>query len=140
MLAYTSLCRSILDYADVLWDPADKKTAEQLETFQNKAVRFIKGIKGRHGVTEGRLDLGLNLLADRRRAHRLALLMRILSEEDKHTALSSAYDEITNCRSETVMTTRAAQKGIPTSIFASSQLFHNSFLPRTIRDIRMSKN
>ena len=62
--------------------------------------------------------------------------MRILSDEEKHEALSSAYDEIINDRNNTSMT-RAAARGEPTSIYTSTQLYHNSFLPRTVRDLRL---
>ena len=119
LLAYTSLCRPVLEYADTLWDPADNSTIEDIEVTQSKAVRFIKNIKERRGITEARSQLQLQPLKDRRKNHRLSLLMRILSDEDKHEALSSAYDEIIKDRANTNMTTRAAARGEPTSIYAS---------------------
>jgi len=137
LLAYTSLCRPLLDYADVLWDPADTTTTDQLELVQNKAIRFILGIKGRRGVTEGRTNLELPTLKERRRNHRISLLMRILSDENNNKTLSTAYEEIVNSRAQTSMMTRAAERGEPTSIYASSHLYHNSFLPRSIRDLRI---
>ena len=137
LLAYLSLCRPVLEYSDVLWDPADKASCQKLELVQNKAIRFIKSIKGRSGVTAGRCSLGLQTLEQRRKNHRLSLLMKILSAEESHKTLSSAYDEITNCRRNTTMTTRAAEKGQPTSIYASTTAYHNSFLPRSIRDLKL---
>lgn len=137
LLAYTSLCRPKLEYADVLWDPSDNASIEDLELVQNKAVRFIKNIKGRRGVTEARTSLGIQTLQERRKAHRISLLMRILSDQNKHDTLSADYDEIVNCRSQATMKTRAAERGEPTSIQASSAVYHNSFLPRSIRDLRI---
>ena len=137
LLAYTSLCRPKLEYADVLWDPSDNASIEDLELVQNKAVRFIKNIKGRRGVTEARTSLGIQTLQERRKAHRISLLMRILSDQNKHDTLSADYDEIINCRSQATMKTRAAERGEPTSIQASSAVYHNSFLPRSIRDLRI---
>jgi len=137
LLAYTSLCRPRLEYADVLWDPADATTSNKIELIQNKAIRFIKDIKGREGVTEGRTDLGLQPLQERRKNHRLSLLMRILSEENRHKTLSADYDEITNCRLHSTMQTRSAARGEPNSISAQTSVFHNSFLLRTIRDLRI---
>ena len=67
LLAYTSLCRPKLEYADVLWDPSDNGSIEELELIQSKAARFIKDIKGRHGVTQGRNSLGLQTLQRRRK-------------------------------------------------------------------------
>jgi len=137
LLAYLSLCRPVLEYSDVLWDPADKASCQKLELVQNKAIRFVKNIKGRSGVTDGRNSLGLQTLEQRRKNHRLSLLMKILSDEEKHNTLSSAYEEITNCRLATTMTTRAAERGEPTSVYASTQAYHNSFLPRSIRDLKL---
>ena len=110
LLAYTSLCRPVLEYADTLWDPADNATSDNIELIQSKAIRFIKNIKGRRGITDARSQLKLKPLKERRRNHRLSLLMRILSDEEKHEALSSAYDEIVNDRNNTSMT-RAAARG-----------------------------
>ena len=42
LLAYTSLCRMILEYADTLWDPSDKTSHDAIEHVQSHAVRFIK--------------------------------------------------------------------------------------------------
>jgi hypothetical protein len=137
LLAYTSLCRPVLEYADTLWDPADNSTAEEIELTQSKAIRFVKGIKGRRGITDARSQLELQPLKDRRKNHRLSLLMRILSDEENHEALTYAYDEVINNRANATMVTRAATRGEPTAIFASSKLYHNSFLPRTVRDLRL---
>ena len=36
LLAYTSLCRPILENGDTLWDPLDKKSINDIELLQNK--------------------------------------------------------------------------------------------------------
>ena len=41
-------------------------------------------------------------------SHRFALMTKILSEDEKHTVLSSAYSEIVNGRNQMSMTTHAA--------------------------------
>ena len=138
LLAYTSLCRPILEYADTVWDPTNKQTMHSIEMIQNNAVRYIERLKGRESVSEARDRLQLKSLADRRKDHRLSLLFKILEHEDRHSALSSSYDELIGDRAGMTMTTRAASGNQPTSIFASSQAYHNSFLPRTIRDLRLS--
>ena len=46
LLEYSSLCRPILEYADVLWDPANAASIQKLEAVQNREIRFIKSIKG----------------------------------------------------------------------------------------------
>jgi len=46
LLAYTNLCRPILEYTDTVWDLTLAKDIESLEMLQRRAVRFIAGIKG----------------------------------------------------------------------------------------------
>jgi hypothetical protein len=81
MLAYSSLCRPILEYADAVWDPHTKLAIHKVEMIQNKAIRFIKNLKGRdESVSTARDDLDLLSLEKRRRNHRLSLLLRILQD------------------------------------------------------------
>ena len=47
LLAYTSLCRPILEYADVVWDPSARSKIHDIELVQNSAIRFISNLKGR---------------------------------------------------------------------------------------------
>ena len=85
LLAYTSLCRPILEYADTVWNPTLTKEIESLEMLQHKAVRFIARLRGREGVTEACSELGLQPLKQRRRNHRLSLVMKILQGEERHS-------------------------------------------------------
>ena len=100
-----------------LWDPADAASIQELEAVQNRAIRFVKSVKGRLGITDGRAALGLQELKDRRKSHRLALMTKILSDDEKHVVLSSAYSEIVNDRNQISMTTRAAARGEPTLVY-----------------------
>ena len=133
-LAYTSLCRPILEYADVVWDPVCKQTINSLEKVKTDAVKFIANLRGRTSVTEACERLGLELLAKRHKNHRLSFLTKILSNKDKHSALPSAYDEINQDRVDYTMTTRSQTRGELNSISATSKNCYNSFLPRTVRD------
>jgi len=47
LIAYLSLCRPILEYADTLWDPTNKSACEEIEHVQNQAIRFIAKHKRR---------------------------------------------------------------------------------------------
>ena len=60
VLAYTSLCRPILEYADVVWNPSVKSKVHNIELIQNKAIRFIANLRGSDdsvSVTRERLKL-----------------------------------------------------------------------------------
>ena len=74
LLACTSLCRPIMEYADTLWDPAHKQSVDSLEKIQSKAVRFISNLKVRESVTEAKALLGLIQQADRQKNHCVSLL------------------------------------------------------------------
>ena len=60
------------------------------------------------------------MLKDRYR--RLSLLNKILSNENKHSALSSAYDEINQDRVDYTMTTRSQTRGELNSISTTSKI------------------
>ena len=126
-----------LDSADVVWDPVSvcKQTINSLEKVQTDAVKFIANLRGT-SVTEAGERLGLEVLAKRRKNHRLSLLNKTLSNENKHSALSLAYDEISQDSVDYTMTTRSQTRGELNSISATSKNYYNSFLPRTIRNIR----
>ena len=90
LLAYTSLCRPILEYADVVWDPSAKSKIQDIELVQNSAVRFISNLKGRtDSVSEARNQLQLQSLEERRKNRRLCFLTQILQNEDQHRTLST---------------------------------------------------
>jgi len=68
LLAYTSLRRPILDYADVVWDPAVRSKVHDIELVQNSAIWFISNMKGcADSVSEKRDELGFRSLEDRRK-------------------------------------------------------------------------
>ena len=134
LLPHTSLCRPILEYGDTLWGPPEKKNVNDIELLQNKATRFVKNIKGRSGVSEARSQLQ-PLQDHRKQPHRLSLLMRVLSDDTKHQALASAYEEMkNNNRNLTTVSTR----GEPTSNFASRQAYNNNsfLLPCAVRTLK----
>ena len=66
-LAYRTLCRPKLEVCGGGMGPFLVKHIESLESVQSKAVRFIGDFKGRSGVSKKREELGLDMLADRRK-------------------------------------------------------------------------
>ena len=90
LLIYTSLCRPILEYAYVVWDPSAGNKINYIERVQNSAVCFISNLKGRtDSVSETRNQLQLQSLEERRKNRRLCFLTQILQNEDQHRTLST---------------------------------------------------
>ena len=106
LLAYTSLCRPILEYADIVWDPSvNSKVHHDIEQIQNKAVRFIANIRGRDdSVSVTRERLKLEFLEERRKNHGLCLLTRILqAEEQQNSLLKNHVEAMGNKQPETIV-------------------------------------
>ena len=114
-----------------------KKNTNDIELLQNRAIRFVKNIKGHSSVSEAHNQL--QSPQDRRKSHKLSLLMRVLSDDTKHQTLASAYEELTNNKKPTRVSIRAARRGEPTSTFASSRAYYNSSLPRSERNLKLNK-
>jgi len=130
-LAYTSLCRPLLEYASEVWDPYIKKHTHDLEMVQNRAVRFILNIKGRDtSITEAKDSIKLKTLATRRKENRLKTLLNILDNEVLHPSLSNVLTEML---SKSSMSTRNQSLN---PVYCRTNIFLNSFLPGTARDLR----
>lgn len=137
LTAYKALCRPILEYAAVVWDPHVKKNSYSSEMVQNRAIRFIAGMKGRdESITEARNLLSLDSLEHRRKQARLRLINKMLGSG--HPILSDFLDN------ETLPTnpheTRSTTQHLLPSLQAQTNTYHYSFLPRTIRDLRSTED
>lgn len=83
-VAYTTLVRPLLEYADVVWDPHTKTDSAMLERVQKKALRFIHNAYSRRvSVTELRRRSDLPTLESRRKLHRLKILHSIVNGYSK---------------------------------------------------------
>lgn len=135
LLAYTSLCRPHIEYASTVWDPSTKLLQHELEMVQNNALRFICKLKGRDSITKALDTLNMQTLCERRKVSRQNLLMRLLSSDQNHNSLITTYDELMQDRVSTTVT-RAAGRGDPPTIYARTSVYHNSFLPKTVREFK----
>lgn len=127
-LAYTSLVRPILEYADVVWDPHTKADIHCLERIQNKSLRFIYNAYGRRvSVTELRIRSGLPTLQARRKIHRLKFLFNIVNNN-----LGIAFDTYMQFnKSRQTRNKHAKTIEMPRT---KTNAHRFSFFPRTISD------
>ena len=136
LLAYTSLCRPHVEYAAAVWDPHLEYLIQDVEKIQHKAVRFIAKLKGRESVTAARERLLIDTLATRRCNIRRNLLLRLLSNEQYHNVLVDDYDELLSNNTDNTPATRAMTRGDPRTIYAKIPAYYNSFLPKTVREMK----
>ena len=137
LVAYTTLCRPLLEYASPAWDPHIKSLVYDLESVQNRAVRFICRLRGREvSVTSARNQLGLNTLANRRKEARLSMLLHILAYEDLFPSLIKFYNAMLPTNSHPNTRSRTANTALAT--YSHTNAFQHSFLIRTTRELRLS--
>ena len=134
LLAFTSLCRPILEYGSSVWDPHQIGHIKALEMVQNRAIRFICKMRNKtDSITLNREKVGLDTLENRRKNARLKLLLNMMS--DRHPVLSEFIENETNIGSTNTTTRSQTRHHLP-SIATNTTTYLQSFLPKTIRDMR----
>lgn len=125
--SYTTLVRPVLEYSSIVWDPTSQANILALEQVQRRAARFVTNdytSRTRGCVTKMQEDLGWDTLQNRRRDSRLAMLYKIdhqLVDVKKEQFLRSGDSR-----------TRGGHKFYQERI--TSEVFRNSFFPRTVVD------
>ena len=135
LLAYKTLCRPKLEFAVEVWDPSFKGQPHMLEMLQNRAVRFVSGLKGRDGVTREKELLGLDSLEYRRKIQRVRTFHLI--QQSKNPSFNELNEYIEQCFNNERPNTRAKQQGQPLAVLTNRTPYFNSFIPRTTRDMRI---
>ena len=135
LVAYTTLCRSLLEYGCEIWDPVSQTLTHKLEAVQNKAIRFIKNLKGREeSVSGARSTLGLNTLKKARQARRINLFHKVFEHEELFPNLTNTLNDMTPTHSFNTRTTDKEHN--LHSIVCNTNKFMQSFLLRTAQELR----
>ena len=125
--AYLSLVRSCSEYGAVIWDPHLAKDKEALEKTQNRAIRWVSGLRPREptSITKLRKDLKWPTLEQRRQDIRLTYMYKIMNNE---VAISRVDLGLEKSDSRT----RAKHKFKLRELPARNDELKNSFVNRTI--------
>ena len=107
---------------------------------EHNAGRLISGLKGRDSSTTALENFDLEILAARHGKTRHSLLLKLLANEENHNSLINAYEDLMDTRPTNMPTTRAAERGDPCTIYAKTSAYHNSYLPRTVRELKANLN
>ena len=110
-------------------------------TYKTKKTCYcIFKLKLFNNVTSALEGLNLETLAARRGKTRHSLLLKLLTNEENHNSLINAYEDLMDTKPTNMPNTRAAARGDPRTIYAKTLAYHNSFLPRTIRELKANLN
>ena len=122
-----------MEFACEVWVPYLVRQETQLENIQRRAVRFVANLRDVESVTVAREKLGLALRSDRRKSAWIVLLLKILSS-NIHQSLMDQFDAVVI--NTHFHTTRSVAHNDPRAFAESNALYHNSFLPRTFRELQ----
>lgn len=126
LMAYKTFVRSILEYADVVWDPYTKCNINKLERIQKKALRFIFNKYGRNtSISELYVQAGLPLLEKRRKINRLKFIFNLINGNYN-------LDYLDYFHFNTARFTRNKHSKSITEIKCRTDCYKYSYFPRTI--------
>ncbi|XP_072016347.1 uncharacterized protein [Amphiura filiformis] len=127
--AYFSIVRPVLEYSGTIWDPHYQKHISTLEAVQRNAARFVKrNYQRTASVTQMLQELKWPSLQDRRTISRLTMLHKINSGDSPLT-VPGKFQPVNTDRP----VTRSHRPDQFINYPARTELYKNSFYPRTIR-------
>ena len=123
---YKALLRPLIDYGDIIYvQPQNESFCEKLESVQYKAALAITGAIQGTSREKIYLELGLELLKNRRWYKRLCCMFKIMNEE--------APKYLTNLIPKGQQTIVTRNSNIPT-FYCRKDCFKYSFFPSTLKD------
>ena len=126
-MAYKGLVRPILEYASTAWDPYHETLQKEVEQVQRRAARFVTSNYNYEtgSMTNIMNSLNWKTLQQRRIENRLVLLYKGLKGKAK-IPINDLHGTNARGRYQRDMTFN-----VP---YARTDIYKNSFIPRTIRD------
>ena len=125
--AYLGLVRPLLEYANQAWDPHTDNLSNEIKKIQRRTAHFVTSDYQNYelgSVTALLKDLSWKSLTNRREGDRLCLLKKGLD----HNAILRLYESSRPARQ-----TRHIHNRYYTTIYAHTNIFKFSFVPRTIK-------
>ena len=128
-IIYFTFIRPILEYADVVWNNCTQSEVNELEKIQNEAARIVTGATKLVSINSLTQETGWETLSNRRKKHKLFLFYKMqhqMSPDYLSSLVPPTIGSTTNyqLRNSSDLLT----------LYASSQLYFNSFLPSVIRE------
>lgn len=124
-IMYFSFIRSILEYADIVWDNFTGYEKDEIEKIQTEAGRIVTGATKSCSAARLAVETKWERLSYRRYNHRIILFFKMINKMTppySQILVSSRYQD----RSDRNLRNRSNIE-IPI-------LYYNSFLPKTIRE------
>ena len=128
-IIYFTFIRSILIYADIIWNNCTRYEVNEIEKIQIEAARIVTGATKLVSINSLTNETGWKSLLNRRKKHKLLLFYKMQHNISPNYLSSLAPPSVGN-------TTNNQQRNSTDLLIVhrNSQLYYNSFLPFAIRD------
>ena len=128
-ILYVTYVRSILEYADCVWDDIPDYQTKRLEKININAIRCITGLNVSAHKSDLYKESGLQPLKTRRKFHRLTLMYKIINRQAPDYLADLLPPRVGERNPYPVR-----DDSLFTNYRARTEQFRNSYYPKTIRD------
>ena len=126
---YISFIRSVLEYADVVWDNCTQYEITAPEKIQLEAARIVTGATKLVALEMLNRETGCESLQERRRKHKMCLFYKMASG-----LTPSNLSDLVPLTVENTISYKLRDSHNIRPIQTRTQLYYKSFLPSSIRD------